>query len=286
MTQSRSVALLLTAKPTLEGAGVRLNRVFGHPEAPRFDPFLLLDDFGSDNPDDYLAGFPWHPHRGIETVTYMLSGEVEHGDSLGNKGVIGVGDVQWMTAGGGIIHQEMPQQAEDHLRGLQLWVNLPAASKMMAPRYREVAADTIPEVSPHDGLRIKIVAGEVVGVRGPVEDVVAGLEYLDITLKPNADLEHPTPPGHTVFAYCIAGRGKVGQGGTHELDRGQLALFTEGASVHAVAGDVPFRFLLVSGKPLGEPVAWSGPIVMNTREELAAAFLEYQEGTFIKAASP
>jgi hypothetical protein len=156
---------------------------------------------------------------------------------------------------------------------------------MMTPRYREVAADTIPEVSPHDGLRIKIVAGEVVGVRGPVEDVVAGLEYLDITLKPNADLEHPTPPGHTVFAYCIAGRGKVGQGGTHELDRGQLALFTEGASVHAVAGDVPFRFLLVSGKPLGEPVAWSGPIVMNTREELAAAFREYQEGTFIKAES-
>ena len=285
MTRTRSVALLLTAKPTIEGAGVRLNRVFGHPDAPRFDPFLLLDDFGSDNPDDYLAGFPWHPHRGIETVTYMLSGEVEHGDSLGNKGVIGVGDVQWMTAGGGIIHQEMPQQAEDRLRGLQLWVNLPAVEKMMAPRYREVVADTIPEVSPHDGLRIKIVAGEVVGVRGPVEDIVAGLEYLDITLEPGADLEHPTPSVNTVFAYCIAGRGKVGQGGTHELDRGQLALFTEGASVHAVAGDVPFRFLLVSGKPLGEPVAWSGPIVMNTREELAAAFLEYQEGTFITSDS-
>ena len=283
MNRPRSVASLVTAKPTMEGAGVRLNRVFGHPEGPRFDPFLLLDDFGSDNPDDYVAGFPWHPHRGIETVTYMLSGEVEHGDSLGNKGVISAGDVQWMTAGGGIIHQEMPQQAEDHLRGLQLWVNLPAASKMMAPRYREVAADTIPEVSPHDGLRIKVVAGEVVGVRGPVEDIVAGLEYLDITLEPGADLEHPTPPGNTVFAYCIDGRGKVGQGGTHELDRRQLALFTDGASVHAVAGDVPFRFLLASGKPLGEPVAWSGPIVMNTREELATAFREYQEGTFINA---
>jgi redox-sensitive bicupin YhaK (pirin superfamily) len=285
MTRPRAVALLLTAKPTLEGAGVRLNRVFGRPEAPRFDPFLLLDDFGSDNPDDYLAGFPSHPHRGIETVTYMLSGEVEHGDSLGNKGVIGAGDVQWMTAGGGIIHQEMPQQAEDRLRGLQLWVNLPAASKMMAPRYREVAANTIPEVSPHDGLRIKIIAGEIVGVRGPVEDVITDPEYLDITLEPGADLEHPTPIGNTVFAYCLNGRGKVGPRRTHELERGQLALFTEGASVSAVAGDVPFRFLLVSGKPLGEPVAWSGPIVMNTHEELAAAFREYQEGTFIKAES-
>jgi len=256
MTRPRAVALLLTARPTMEGAGVRLNRVFGHPEAPRFDPFLLLDDFGSKNPEDYMAGFPSHPHRGIETVTYMLSGEVEHGDSLGNEGVIGAGDVQWMTAGGGIIHQEMPQQAEDHLRGLQLWVNLPAASKMMAPRYREVAADSIPEVSPHDGLRIKIIAGEVVGVHGPVEDVVVEPEY-----------------------------GKVGPRETHELERGQLALFTEGASVSAVACDVPFRFLLVSGKPLGEPIAWSGPIVMNTREELATAFREYQEGTFIKSES-
>jgi len=267
----------------MEGAGVRLNRVFGHAEAPRFDPFLLLDDFGSDNPDDYVAGFPWHPHRGIETVTYMLSGNVEHGDSLGNTGIIAAGDVQWMTAGGGIIHQEMPQKAEDHLRGLQLWVNLPAASKMMAPRYQEVAAGAIPEVSPHDGLRIKIIAGEVVGVRGPVEDVVVDPEYLDITLTPGADLEHPTPPGHTVFAYCIDGRGTVGPRKTHELDRGQLALFTKGASVSAAAGDVPFRFLLVSGQPLGEPVSWSGPIVMNTRDQLADAFREYQEGTFIRS---
>ena len=285
MTRPRSVALLLTAKPTIEGAGVHLNRVFGNPEAPRFDPFLLLDDFGSKDPEDYLAGFPWHPHRGIETVTYMLSGKVEHGDSLGNEGIIGAGDVQWMTAGGGIIHQEMPQQSEDHLRGLQLWVNLPAASKMTAPRYREVPADAIPEVSPHDGLRIKVIAGEVVGVHGPVEDVVVEPQYLDITLEPGADLEHPTPTGNTVFAYCLNGRGKVGPRRTHELERGQLALFTEGASVSAVASDVPFRFLLVSGKPLGEPIAWSGPIVMNTSEELAGAFREYQEGTFIKAES-
>ncbi len=283
MTQPRSVALLLTGNPTVEGAGVRLNRVFGHPEVPKFDPFLLLDDFGSKNPEDYIAGFPWHPHRGIETVTYMLSGEVEHSDSLGNEGVIGTGDVQWMTAGSGIIHQEMPRRVEDSLRGFQLWTNLPAASKMMEPRYRDVPVDSIPEVSPHDGLRIKVIAGEVVGVRGPVQDVVVEPEYFDITLEPGADLEHPTPSGHTVFAYAINGRGKVGPNATHGLGRGQLALFTEGDSVLFRASDVPFRFLLVSGKPLGEPVAWSGPIVMNTREELATAFREYQDGTFIKA---
>ncbi|MBD3870870.1 MAG: pirin family protein [Acidobacteria bacterium] len=282
MSQPRSVALLLTGNPTVEGAGVRLNRVFGYPEVPKFDPFLLLDDFGSDNPEDYLAGFPWHPHRGIETVTYMLSGEVEHGDSLGNEGVISTGDVQWMTAGSGIVHQEMPRRVEGRLRGFQLWTNLPAASKMMEPRYRDVPADSIPEVSPHEGLKIKIIAGEVVGVRGPVQDVVVEPEYFDITLEPGADLEHPTPPGHTVFAYAVNGRGKVGPNGTHTLDRGQLALFTEGDSVLIRASDVPFRFLLVSGKPLGEPVAWSGPIVMNTREELATAFREYQDGTFIK----
>ena len=285
MTRTRSVALLLTGKPTVEGAGVRLNRIFGFPEVPRFDPFLLLDDFGSDNPDDYIAGFPWHPHRGIETVTYMLSGVVEHGDSLGNEGVVSAGDVQWMTAGSGIVHQEMPQRIDDHLRGFQLWTNLPAATKMMEPRYRDVPADTIPEVTPHDGLTIKVIAGEVVGVIGPVRDVVVEPEYLDITLEPGADLEHPTSPDHTVFAYTISGRGKVGPNDTHELSRGQLALFTDGDSVLAKAGDVPFRFLLVSGRPLGEPVAWSGPIVMNTREELATAFREYQDGSFIKSSS-
>ena len=281
MAQPRSVALLLTGKPTMEGAGVRLNRVFGYPEVPKFDPFLLLDDFGSDNPDDYIAGFPWHPHRGIETVTYMVSGEVEHGDSLGNKGVIGSGDLQWMTAGSGIVHQEMPQRVEDRLRGFQLWINLPAAAKMMAPRYRDVPADTIPVVSPHDGIKIKVIAGNVVGVRGPVMDFVADPEYLDITLDPGADLEHPTIPDHTVFTYSIDGRGEVGPNAGHTLERGQLALFTPGDSVQVKARDVPFRFLLVSGKPLGEPVAWSGPIVMNTREELAEAFRQYQDGTFI-----
>ena len=282
MTRPRSIAQLVTAKPTVEGAGVRLKRVFGFPEAPRFDPFLLLDDFGSDKPDDYLAGFPWHPHRGIETVTYLLSGEVEHGDSLGNEGVIAGGDVQWMTAGSGIIHQEMPRKVDAPLRGFQLWVNLPQESKMMQPRYRDVTADIIPEVSPHDGLTIRVIAGEVVGVRGPVRDVVIDPQFLDVTLEPGADLEHPTTNDHTVFVYTISGRGKVGPNGTHELERGQLALFTRGDSVLARASDVPFRFLMVSGRPLGEPVAWSGPIVMNTREELAIAFREYRDGTFIK----
>ncbi len=281
MNQPRSVALLLTAKPMMEGAGVRLNRVFGNSETPKFDPFLLLDDFGSDNPEDYLAGFPWHPHRGIETVTYMLSGEVEHGDSLGNEGVIGAGDLQWMTAGRGIIHQEMPRRVDERLRGLQLWVNLPAASKMMSPRYRDIASDAIPEVSPHSGLKIKIIAGEIVGERGPVEDVIAEPQYLDITLEPGADFEHPTSPGHTVFAYGISGSGSVGLNLAHGLTSGQLALFSDGSSVLAAAEKEHFRFILVSGKPLGEPVAWSGPIVMNTREELAQAFREYQDGTFV-----
>jgi redox-sensitive bicupin YhaK (pirin superfamily) len=285
MNRSRSVALLLNGKPTVEGAGVRLNRIFGYPEVPRFDPFLLLDDFGSDNPDDYIAGFPWHPHRGIETVTYMLSGEVEHGDSLGNEGVIAAGDVQWMTAGSGIIHQEMPRRVDDSLRGFQLWVNLPAALKMTAPRYREIAARTIPEVRPHPGLSIKVIAGEMVGVRGPVQDVAVKPVYLDITLEPGADIEHPTPPNHTVFAYAVSGSGAVGPKSAHELRAGQLALFAPGGSVTAVANAQTFRFLLVSGQPLGEPVAWSGPIVMNTREELAAAFRDYQEGRFVNEGS-
>ncbi len=282
MTQTRSVALLISGKPTMEGAGVRLNRVFGYPEVPKFDPFLLFDDFGSENPDDFIAGFPWHPHRGIETVTYMLDGEVEHSDSLGNEGVIGAGDVQWMTAGSGIIHQEMPRHTGERLRGYQLWTNLPADKKMTAPQYRDLPSDTIPEISPHDGLRIRVIAGEVAGVRGPVDDVVVEPEYLDVTLEPDADFEHPTLPDRTAFAYAIEGRGRVGPNGSHELNRGQVALFTKGDSLLARATDVPFRLLIVSGRPLGEPVAWSGPIVMNTREELATAFREYNDGTFIK----
>jgi redox-sensitive bicupin YhaK (pirin superfamily) len=282
MPTTRSIAFLKSAQPTVEGAGVHLHRVFGHPEVPRFDPFLLLDDFGSDDPEDYVAGFPWHPHRGIETVTYMISGEVEHRDSIGNTGVIGPGDVQWMTAGSGIIHQEMPRATEKGLRGLQLWVNLPSGSKMMAPRYQEFTAGAFPVVSPHPGLQMVVVAGEVVGVRGPVQDVVAEPQYLDISLEPGADLEHPTATGHTALAYAIDGKGAVGPSGSHTLERGQLALFAGGDSIYAKALDVRFRFVLITGRPLGEPVAWSGPIVMNTREELATAFREYQDGTFIK----
>jgi redox-sensitive bicupin YhaK (pirin superfamily) len=281
LNRSRSVALLLDGQATVEGAGVRLKRIFGYPEVPRFDPFLLLDDFGSDNPNDYVAGFPWHPHRGIETVTYMVSGEIEHSDSLGNEGVIGAGDMQWMTAGSGIVHQEMPRRVDDHLRGFQLWVNLPAVLKMTEPRYREVAAASIPTVSPHPGMTIKVIAGEMVGVRGPVQDVAVKPVYLDITLEPGADIEHPTPSSHTVFAYAVSGSGAVGPHSAHELRAGQLALFAPGGSVAAAAGDRQFRFLLVSGQPLGEPVAWSGPIVMNTREELATAFRDYQEGRFV-----
>ena len=282
MPRQRPVAMLLSGTPTIEGAGVRLQRVFGHAEVPRFDPFLLLDDFGSGTPEDYLAGFPWHPHRGIETVTYMLTGSVEHGDSLGNRGLIGPGDVQWMTAGRGIVHQEMPQRTEGPLRGLQLWVNLPAASKMSEPRYREIGAAELPLVSPHAGLAVRVIAGEVAGVRGPVQDAVIDPQYLDITLEPGADLEHPTPVGHTVFAYAVEGAGRVGAGAAHELRRGELALFGAGGSVTAAAGGRAFRLLLVSGRPLGEPIAWSGPIVMNTDEELATAFHEYREGRFVR----
>jgi redox-sensitive bicupin YhaK (pirin superfamily) len=280
MAQQREVVAVRTSKSAMDGAGVQLNRVFGHPEVPDFDPFLLLDDFGSENPDDYLAGFPWHPHRGIETVTYMLTGEVEHGDSLGNQGVIRSGDVQWMTAGSGIIHQEMPRRVQGRMRGFQLWVNLPAASKMMEPRYRDVPADTIPEANPGSGIQVKVIAGEIDGVRGPVQDVVADPTYLDFTVAPGIEFEHPTPESHTVFAYVVDGAGNFGTDKAQQVVRGQVALTGDGTSLRISSGDSPLRFLLVSGRPLGEPVAWNGPIVMNTGEELAAAFREYRDGTF------
>jgi len=281
MMSSRNVIEVFDSRPTMEGAGVRLKRVFGNLEVPRFDPFLLLDDFGSDNPDDYLAGFPWHPHRGIETVTYMLEGEIEHADSLGNRGVISSGDVQWMTAGGGIIHQEMPHRIEGRMRGFQLWVNLPAASKMMDPHYRDMPAATIPEVTLGEGVHIKVIAGEVGGVKGPVTDVIVAPEYLDITLDPGASIGRPTPAGHTVFAYVVDGAGRVGPEGERELTDGQVALFGDGESVLASAGETGIRILLISGQPIGEPVAWRGPIVMNTQQELMTAFRQYEEGTFI-----
>jgi len=281
MTTPRKIATTLRRTPTVEGAGVRLHRVFGAAD-PRFDPFLLLDDFGSDDPADYLAGFPWHPHRGMETVTYVLSGEVEHTDSLGNRGVIRSGDVQWMSAGSGIVHQEMPQRFDGFMRALQLWVNLPAALKMTPPRYREVQAMAIPEAIPAAGVRVQVIAGEVAGFRGPVTDVVAEPELLDVSLAPGAALEHPVPEGHTVLAYVLEGGGFVDAERDRPLRAGELAVLVEGDAVRAAADDEPLRFLLMAGRPLGEPVAWQGPIVMSTRAELETAFRELSEGTFIK----
>ncbi len=300
MTKTRMIRQVLKARPTIEGAGVHLNRVFGYSQVPRFDPFLLLDDFRSDIPEHYLKGFPWHPHRGIETITYVIEGDVAHGDSLGNKGVISAGDVQWMTAGSGIIHQEMPQgDADGRMYGFQLWANLPASHKMMEPRYREVTRGQIPEVVQPDGVRIKIICGRVDGKSGPVQDIVTDPEYLDVTVPAGAEFRHPTKRGHTVFAYVITGKGyfcrernpfsyEVQGINYFDMQRkpfvgnGMIVLFEDGDEMLAAAAEETVRFLLVSGRPLGEPVAWYGPIVMNTEEELQVAFEEYEKGTFIK----
>ncbi len=278
--KNRKVDKILKSKPTVEGAGVHLKRAFGFNEVPLLDPFLLLDDFHSDNPNDYLMGFPWHPHRGIETVTYMLEGTVEHGDSMGNKGVIKSGDVQWMTAGNGIIHQEMPKGKNGDLWGFQLWVNLPAKSKMMDPRYREVKGKEIPEVELDGGIKVKVISGKVGGVKGPVRDIVVDPEYLDVSMGPGAEFEREFKNGYKVFAYVIDGSGDFA--GEGPIDREILVVFSDGAGVSMKAGEKGLRFLLVSGKPLNEPVAWSGPIVMNTQEELELALREFYEGTFIK----
>jgi len=285
MRRYRSIAYQAQSVPTMEGAGVKLRRAFGFRDPSRFDPFLLLDDFRGDEPDDYIKGFPWHPHRGIETITYMLEGSAEHGDSLGNKGVIGPGAVQWMTAGSGIIHQEMPKPGEDgRMGGFQLWANLPRASKMMDPRYQELDADQIPEVEIEGG-RVKVVAGSVAGVRGPVQDVVIEPEYLDLELGPGAVYEHPTTPGHTQIAYVVTGQASFGaqdEGRSQQVPARTVLLFGDGEALRIETGDEPVHALLISGKPLKEPIAWQGPIVMNTQEELATAFEEYQRGTFIK----
>jgi redox-sensitive bicupin YhaK (pirin superfamily) len=283
MMGTRRIKKLMAAVPTLEGAGVHLKRVFGFYEAPELDPFLLLDDFHSDDPDRYMAGFPWHPHRGIETITYLLQGDVEHGDSMGNKGVIGEGDVQWMTAGNGIIHQEMPKGSGDGtLWGFQLWANLPASHKMMDPRYRDVTSDTIPEVSPAQGVRVRIICGEIGGTKGPVRDIVTDPGYLDVTLDPDTAWEHRVEPGYTVLAYVIEGSGYFDEERGDMTGPETLVLFDDGDTLSVTAGDTGVRFLLISGKPIGEPVAWRGPIVMNTEEELRVAFAEYRDGTFLK----
>jgi redox-sensitive bicupin YhaK (pirin superfamily) len=297
----RRIAKIFKSRPTIEGAGVHLKRAFGYSQVPQFDPFLMLDDFHTSKPEEYLAGFPWHPHRGIETITYVLEGLVKHGDSMGNKGAIGAGDVQWMTAGSGIIHQEMPQLSPTGtMWGFQFWANLPASQKMMAPRYRDVKAVDIPEVTLENGVTVKIIAGEVGGVQGPVGDIVIEPEMLDISIPPGTVFSHHLPVGHTAFAYVLSGEGyfddqrdayayeMVGHGWS-DTERcctsaaETVVLFEHaGNAVEVTTTGKPVRFLFVSGKPLNEPVAWYGPIVMNTQEELKIAFEEYQQGTFVK----
>jgi len=296
----RPIKRLIKAKPTREGAGVHLRRAFGFGNTSDFDPFLLLDDFRNDIPDDYLAGFPSHRHRGIETITYVLAGTVEHGDSLGNHGSISPGDIQWMTAGRGIIHQEMPKGDQlGRMHGFQLWANLPSALKMTAPRYQEIKAVEIPEVTDDDGTSARIVCGSFWGKRGPVEGVAADPSYLDVTVPPSKRKKLPVETTRHAFAYVFAGSGKfcnasgplsvptegLGWADTTpptEADNRSLVLFDRGDEVEVQAGEDGIRFLLVSGKPLEEPVAWYGPIVMNTQEQLRNAFEELKEGTFLK----
>ncbi|MGQ0734107.1 MAG: pirin family protein [Acidobacteriota bacterium] len=296
----RPVKRVSASRPTLEGAGVKLRRAFGFGSTEEFDPFLLLDDFRSDSPEDYLAGFPWHPHRGIETITYVLAGTVEHGDSLGNRGSLGDGDVQWMTAGSGILHQEMPKgDARGRMHGFQLWANLPASLKMTTPRYQDVAARDIPEVTDDDGTRVRVVCGDFWGRTGPVEGVAADPRYLDVFVPPGARKRLPIETTRHAFAYVFAGSGTFrdasapqavrtehieGQDTRESYDIGNhsLVLFDRGDEVVVQAGEDGLRFLLVSGQPLGEPVAWHGPIVMNTQLELKQAFEELRQGTFIK----
>lgn len=284
----------------MEGAGVHLRRAIGTGEINEFDPFLLLDDFRSDNPRYYLKGFPWHPHRGIETITYVLRGMVEHGDSLGNTGVIAEGDIQWMTAGSGIIHQEMPKgDNSGYMGGFQLWANLPASYKMMDPRYRGLSARQIPVILPATGVTVRIICGELEGTKGPVTDIVTDPEYFDVSLDPDSQFIHPTKPDYTVFAYVIEGEGYFCQErnpftyqmqGENYFDmerkstivNNSLVSFDKGDQVVVATANKAVRFLLISGKPIGEPVAWYGPIVMNTQEELRTAFDEYGRGTFIK----
>ncbi len=279
---TRKIRNISPSRPTIEGAGVHLKRAFGYNDVPLLDPFLLLDDFGAGNPEDYVAGFPWHPHRGIETVTYMIHGEVEHGDSIGNSGVIRSGDLQWMTAGSGIIHQEMPQVYDGYMQGFQLWLNLPSSRKMMNPRYRGIQSDLIPEVSVDENTDVKIICGEIQGIQGPVRDIEVETEYLDITVTPNASIVFPVKAGFKAFAYIIEGEGYFDSQKKTMIRPEHLIVFDDGEQVEITTERHRVRFLLVSGKPIGEPVAWYGPIVMNTQEELELAFREYNDGTFIK----
>ncbi len=310
----RPIKRVIQAKPTIEGAGVKLKRAFGFGDTADFDPFLLFDDFRNENPDDYLAGFPWHPHRGIETITYVLAGTVDHGDSLGNRGSLGAGDVQWMTAGSGILHQEMPKgDAQGRMHGFQLWANLPSSLKMTQPRYQDVSGQDIPEVIDDDGTSVRIICGSFWGKTGPVEGVAADPRYLDVSVRPGRRKRLAVDTANHAFAYVFAGSGTFRDGsppravkteavgvsgeatGIHVAGRAgdaglaggesvgnrSLVVFDSGDEVTVQAGDEGIRFLLVSGRPIEEPVAWYGPIVMNTQEELRRAFTELRNGTFI-----
>ena len=296
----RPIKRIVQAQPTIEGAGVRLRRAFGFGETRDFDPFLLLDDFRNDNPADYMAGFPWHPHRGIETITYVLAGSVNHGDSLGNRGNLGAGDVQWMTAGSGILHQEMPRgDPQGRMHGFQLWANLPAALKMTRPRYQDIAATDIPEVTDDDGTRVRVICGTFWGRTGPVDGVTADPRYLDVWVPGNQRKTLPIDASRHAFAYVFEGVGtfrdaaapaavateRVGPivaAAAAEVENRSLVLFDRGDAVTIQAGEAGIRFLLVSGEPIEEPVAWYGPIVMNTPDELRQAYAELQDGSFIK----
>ncbi len=296
----RPIRKALHTQSTMEGAGVKLERAFGFGKTRDFDPFLLFDDFRNDNPADYLAGFPWHPHRGIETITYVLAGSVEHGDSLGNKGKMGAGDVQWMTAGSGILHQEMPKgDPQGRMHGFQLWANLPSRLKMTDPRYQDIPSAAIPEVTDDDGTQVRVICGEFWGKRGPVEGVAADPNYLDVSVPPGKKKRLKVDIDRNAFAYVFAGSGAVRDSSdpravlteqaadpvaepVYDARNHSMVLFDRGDEVVVEAGPEGIRFLLVSGKPLEEPVAWYGPIVMNTQEELRQAMRELNEGSFIK----
>jgi redox-sensitive bicupin YhaK (pirin superfamily) len=298
----RPVKRIIESKPTMEGAGVKLRRAFGFGDTAEFDPFLLLDDFRNDRPEDYRAGFPWHPHRGIETITYVLAGTVDHRDSLGNQGALGAGDVQWMTAGRGILHQEMPQgDPRGRMHGFQLWANLPSSLKMTAPRYQDIKAAEIPEVIDDDGTRVRVVCGAFLGKQGPVAGVAADPRYLDVWVPPGQSKTLPVETERNAFAYVFEGAGSFraasqpfGVLTEKEVDGNEalirertgnrsLVLFDSGDDVTVQAGEEGIRFLLVSGKPIEEPVAWYGPIVMNTQAQLQQAVRELRDGTFINS---
>jgi len=296
----RPVKEIIQTKPTIEGAGVKLQRAFGFGQTKDFDPFLLLDDFRNDKPEDYLAGFPWHPHRGIETITYVLAGSVEHGDSLGNKGRMTAGDVQWMTAGSGILHQEMPRgDTQGRMHGFQLWANLPASLKMTDPRYQDIPSSAIPETTDDDGTSVRVICGEFWGKKGPVEGVAADPNYLDVSVPPGQRKRLKVETTRNAFAYVFAGSGTFREASApravltepatdpdapakYDVSNHSLVLFDRGDEITIQAGGEGIRFLLVSGKPIEEPVAWYGPIVMNTQEELRQAIAELHTGGFIK----